>query len=195
MQPHLTTSFGTSFPLASKLYTLPDVEEHVSWHLCCIERCMDSSVAVREYTFGSSEPISVVAAVSERAATSLQRLVAHERCRLIALTTVAGLVRLIRCVRPSVILTETSLPDGTWRDVLDASEHLWPRPPVIITCENPDQRLWADVLSCGAYDILAQPFDQFEVAQVISSAAGIRKLPCARCQSSPTCAKSPKWVD
>jgi DNA-binding NarL/FixJ family response regulator len=192
--PRVSTCDGT-IPLIVIAAHIADVEEDVGWHLCCIERCMVSSVAVREYTFGSSDPISVVAAVSGRAATSLQRLVTHEHCRLIALTTVAGVVRLIRRVRPSVILTEASLPDGTWRDVLDATEHLWPRPLVIITCEKPDQRLWADVLSCGAYDVLAQPFDQFEVAQVINSAARLGKLPCARGQSAPTCAKSPKWVD
>jgi hypothetical protein len=30
--------------------------------------------------------------------------------------------------------------------------------------------LWAEVLNCGGYDVLAQPFDRTEVERVVTSA-------------------------
>jgi DNA-binding NtrC family response regulator len=114
--------------------------------------------------------ISILAAMPRPAAISLKRIVVRERWRLNTFETVAGVKAFIRRTRVPVMLTEATLPDGTWRDLLQATEDLRPRPLVIITCKSPDHRLWAEALSCGAYDVLAQPFDIREVNYVISSA-------------------------
>ena len=37
-----------------------------------------------------------------------------------------------------------------------------------------DEALWAELLNLGGYDVLAQPFDQSEVARVITSAGRTR---------------------
>jgi len=49
-------------------------------------------------------------------------------------------------------------------------------PALIVTSNAGDEALWAEVLNLGGYDVLAQPFDQNEVARVIAS-AGRRREP------------------
>jgi len=41
---------------------------------------------------------------------------------------------------------------------------------LIVTSNAGDEALWAEGLNLGGYDVLAQPFDQSEVARVMTSA-------------------------
>jgi DNA-binding response OmpR family regulator len=69
-----------------------------------------------------------------------------------------------------VILTERDLPPFSWKDVLNSVSHLINPPRLIVASENPDARLWGEVLNLGAYDVLSKPFDSRELFQVISAA-------------------------
>src|SRR5262249_22307746 len=70
----------------------------------------------------------------------------------------------------AVLISETDLSDGTWRDVLADLESL-PNPPrVIVTSDLADEGLWAEALNFGAYDVLAKPFRAPEILRIISSA-------------------------
>ncbi len=65
-----------------------------------------------------------------------------------------------------VVITERDLPDGCWTDVLDVVSAR-PKPPVlIVTSRLSDERLWAEVLNRGGYDVLAQPLCADEVKRV-----------------------------
>jgi DNA-binding response OmpR family regulator len=69
-----------------------------------------------------------------------------------------------------VILCETDLLPGTWRDLL---EHIprTPNPPaVIVSSRLADERLWAEALNLGAWDVLARPFIPSEVFHAVSAA-------------------------
>lgn len=70
-----------------------------------------------------------------------------------------------------VIITDCVLPDGnSWRDLLTEIQ-AQPLPPSLIVADrHADDRLWAEVLNLGAYDLVAKPFDANEVFRVISSA-------------------------
>jgi DNA-binding NtrC family response regulator len=69
----------------------------------------------------------------------------------------------------SVVICDTDLPDGDWKDVLQ--QVLQARSaPVLIVSRVADHSLWAEVLNLGGYDVLAQPFDREEVTRVIASA-------------------------
>jgi DNA-binding NtrC family response regulator len=114
--------------------------------------------------------ISLLAAIPQATSISLESIIVPQCWRLNAFETVDEVKTVIRRTRVPVILTEVTLPDGTWRDLLHATEDLRPRPILIVTCKSPDDRLWAEALSCGAYDVLAQPFDPCEVNHVIRSA-------------------------
>ena len=70
----------------------------------------------------------------------------------------------------AVILTEATLPDGSWHDVLHLRGHLALIAEVIVTEAFADSRFWAEALSLGAYDMLAQPFSTAEVQRIVSNA-------------------------
>lgn len=74
-----------------------------------------------------------------------------------------GLEHLSRYTTP-VVICESSLPDGDWKDFLDKA------PRLIVTARHADDALWAEVLNLGGYDVLAQPFDEGEVSRVVGSA-------------------------
>ena len=69
-----------------------------------------------------------------------------------------------------VILTEASLPDGGWMDVLHLVRECPREPEVIVTDPQADARFWAEALNLGAYDLLAQPFYEPEVRRILYNA-------------------------
>jgi len=69
-----------------------------------------------------------------------------------------------------VILTEASLPDGGWMDVLHMVRECPHEPEVIVTDPQADARFWAEALNLGAYDLLAQPFYEPEVRRILYNA-------------------------
>jgi DNA-binding response OmpR family regulator len=72
--------------------------------------------------------------------------------------------------RISVVICDTDLPDGDWKDVLQQVLQARSAPALIVTSRVADHSLWAEVLKLGGYDVLAQPFDGEEVTRVIASA-------------------------
>src|SRR5438477_13162242 len=62
--------------------------------------------------------------------------------------------------RPSLIVCESDLPDGCWRDFLRTASG--PGTPLIVTSRLADERLWAEVLKLGGHDVLAKPFEEPE---------------------------------
>ena len=70
---------------------------------------------------------------------------------------------------PDLILCAKDLPDGSWKDVFREAERQPRRLPVVVVSRNPDERLWAEVLNLGAYDMLIKPFDSSEVYRMIIS--------------------------
>jgi DNA-binding NtrC family response regulator len=70
----------------------------------------------------------------------------------------------------SVVICETDLPDGSWKDLLDYIERAKSSTVLVVTSQIADESLWAEVLNLGAYDVLAQPFDREEVTRVVKSA-------------------------
>ena len=71
---------------------------------------------------------------------------------------------------PDLILCEKDLPDGSWEDVFREAEGQRSHPPVVVVSRNADERLWAEVLNLGAYDMLLKPFDRTEVCCTVRRA-------------------------
>jgi DNA-binding NtrC family response regulator len=69
-----------------------------------------------------------------------------------------------------VILTEATLPDGKWLDVLHLVRESTQDTEVIVTDPAADAHFWAEALNLGAYDLLAQPFYEPEVRRILSNA-------------------------
>ena len=69
-----------------------------------------------------------------------------------------------------LLVADVELPDGTWQDLLQLLLES-KRPCEMILCSRSgDDRLWAEALQCGAYDLLVEPYEQQEVHRIIESA-------------------------
>ncbi len=77
---------------------------------------------------------------------------------------------MLRMTRIPIIVCERDLSSGIWTELLDASSELAAPPLVIVSSMLADNRLWAEALNLGAYDVLAKPFDSGEVCWVLESA-------------------------
>ncbi len=66
----------------------------------------------------------------------------------------------------AVAICDTDVPDGNWQALLaDLLTRANP-PKLIVSARLADERLWAEVLNLGGYDVLMQPFDRHEVLRV-----------------------------
>jgi DNA-binding response OmpR family regulator len=69
-----------------------------------------------------------------------------------------------------VVIAKTDVPNWSWRRVLNDLRSLAKPPQLIVTSLTADESLWAEVLNVGGYDVMAQPFERYEVERVIASA-------------------------
>jgi DNA-binding NtrC family response regulator len=103
-------------------------------------------------------------------AQSLTRIFGHTAWELSIERTITGALELMQHSPAPVVVCDTKLPDGTWKDVLKACAGLAHSPYLIVCSTNADDRLWAEALNLGAYDVLAKPFDAKEVFRIIGLA-------------------------
>jgi DNA-binding response OmpR family regulator len=86
--------------------------------------------------------------------------------------------------QPDVVLCEAALPDGNWKQLLEVLAGQRDPPYLIVTSRLADDRMWAEVLNLGGYDVLAKPFDPVEIYRVIGFACQRRQeLNRRRCRS------------
>ena len=71
---------------------------------------------------------------------------------------------------PSIVLCESNLPDGTWKDVLARMQALKNPPLLLVISRHADENLWGEVLNLGGYDVLLKPFERSEVTRVLGMA-------------------------
>ena len=75
----------------------------------------------------------------------------------------------IRLHAPNIVLCEAQVRgSGNWQELLEdaqAAESL-----VLVASRQADERLWAEVLNLGGFDLLALPFQSDELKRVLSSA-------------------------
>jgi FixJ family two-component response regulator len=87
---------------------------------------------------------------------------------------------------PPVILCEEILCDGTWKDLLLLTQEMPVPHNLIVTASNADDRLWAEVLNLGAYDVLQKPFRAQEVFRTIGLAWTDRRKGPSRMVAPPS---------
>ena len=70
-----------------------------------------------------------------------------------------------------VVICNYTLPDGDWKRILAALDRLPIRLSFVVSSRVADERLWAEVLNLGAFDLLlGGPFDREEVLRVVENA-------------------------
>ncbi len=67
----------------------------------------------------------------------------------------------------SVLVCATEMPGGDWKSLLDALAVLPDSPAVIVASGFAEERLWAEVLNMGGYDVLSLPFERSELLRAL----------------------------
>ncbi len=68
---------------------------------------------------------------------------------------------------PHLVFTDTTLPDGTWADVLALAAGARAPVSVIVVARLPDVRLYVEVIQRGAFDFISPPFVASELAHIL----------------------------
>lgn len=93
-----------------------------------------------------------------------------------AVSSVKEGIRRIQNDSPRLMICDDRLEDGDWRVILDATMKRGYPPHLIVTSRLADERLWAEALNLGCYDVLVKPYDTSEVIRVVSTAWWGRSL-------------------
>ncbi|HVA00630.1 MAG TPA: response regulator [Terriglobia bacterium] len=83
-----------------------------------------------------------------------------------------------------MVFTDTTLPDGTWEDVLRLAQQSHDYLPVIVVSRVVDIDLYLEALESGAFDLVAPPFLSYDLANVTGSAM-YKKLVSRELQPTP----------
>jgi DNA-binding response OmpR family regulator len=69
-----------------------------------------------------------------------------------------------------VVITSSEFTEWDWKKLLNNLLRR-PKPPqLIVTSPTADEHLWSEVLNCGGYDVLPEPFRRDEVERVVAAA-------------------------
>jgi DNA-binding NtrC family response regulator len=101
---------------------------------------------------------------------SLQHIFNHSKWKLTKTHSLASALAILHAQTTPVVLCETDLLPGTWRDLLEQIARAPNAPAVIVSSRLADDRLWAEALNLGAWDVLARPFVESEVFRAVSAA-------------------------
>ena len=97
-----------------------------------------------------------------------------------------GVRRLSEGKSYDLIVADAELPDGSWRNLMLFVQNAGRVCEMVICSRHGDQQLWAEVIQCGAYDLLTEPLERQEVSRILRSAlesgymrrfAGAKALP------------------
>jgi len=92
-----------------------------------------------------------------------------------------------------VVLCQPNMPDGNWNTLMGRMRELADPPAVVVVSRLADERLWAEVLSLGGYDVLMTPFDRAEVLRVLFLAWMASKREPERARASVKAASGAIW--
>jgi DNA-binding NtrC family response regulator len=94
----------------------------------------------------------------------------NSKWKLTTSHTAESALETVRCDPIPILLCGCDHEPNIWKEMLDALTPLANPPLLIVTSRTADERLWAEALNLGAYDVLAKPYDQAEVIRVVSLA-------------------------
>src|SRR5437867_2549349 len=66
-------------------------------------------------------------------------------------------------------LVDERLPDGSWRDLLQLLATRTGNCEMVVCATRGDERLWAEVIQCGAFDLVPDPIEKQEVLRIVES--------------------------
>lgn len=97
----------------------------------------------------------------------LSRILDHSAWLFESAPSIRDAQRTLIANQAHVVVCDKRLPDGDWKDLLELACSLPNPPQVIVASKDADDRLWAEVLKRGAWDVLVKPFHPQEVYQSV----------------------------
>lgn len=73
----------------------------------------------------------------------------------------------IRLHAPTIVVCEVR-ENGNWQQLLEEAQAA--QCLMLVVSRHADERLWAEVLNLGGFDVLSLPFERDELSRVLSSA-------------------------
>jgi DNA-binding response OmpR family regulator len=101
---------------------------------------------------------------------SLQRLFSQTSWRLYQARNYREAIASLEKNQVSVIISECNIPPYNWRVLLDHLAHEVHPPRLVVATWLADDRLWAEVLDLGGFDVLQKPFQARELFRVVGLA-------------------------
>jgi len=94
---------------------------------------------------------------------ALRNILAAPQWKIREAATYDEAVGILNDRRIAVTICDTEIEDGGWQALLVNLQSRAHPPNLIVSSRLADERLWAEVLNLGGYDVLSQPFDCGEV--------------------------------
>lgn len=116
------------------------------------------------------ETVTVIAVTTPADLRRLEKILAHTRWSLEAASCLSDVLTRVQQHSSAVIISDATLSDGSWKDLLAHTLMQPAPPPVIVAAHHADDRLWMEVLNSGGYNVVGKPFQDQEVFRVISMA-------------------------
>jgi DNA-binding NtrC family response regulator len=120
---------------------------------------------------GSETLIRVVLSVSpnDEDCVSLERILKSDWI-VTASAKPASALSVLREIPIPILIWDCDPTPGTWHETLDRISLLPDPPLLILTSRLADERLWAEGINLGAWDVLAKPFQTEEAIRIVDSA-------------------------
>ena len=101
---------------------------------------------------------------------SLRDILRTSSLNLKSHTGVESALRYLTENRIPLVFCASDFRTGPWQEMLERISALPDPPYLIVTSRLADDRLWAEALNLGAWDVLSKPFDHGEVKRIVNSA-------------------------
>lgn len=115
-------------------------------------------------------PLVAIAVVSDEDRSRLTELLRSLHVDVIALEGLGALRRSLLRNEVDLVITDVTLPDGNWVDVLRLTVETSRSPGILVHSNVINDRLWSEVLWRGAYDMLIAPYSSKDGCEIIESA-------------------------
>jgi DNA-binding NtrC family response regulator len=112
----------------------------------------------------------VVLAPSAADVESLSKLLAAASWQVHHATTLVEARELMRATEARVLVVETSFPGGSWIDALELLTKEDRQAVLVVSATHADDRLWAEAINYGAYDLIPKPYYGPEILRILRSA-------------------------
>ena len=91
----------------------------------------------------------------------------------LSVSSCADAVLLLEQTHPHLVFTDTQLPDGTWRDLVNLADRAAAPTCVILVGPSKDPEMLQAALNHGAFSFICPPFDADAISQILNQALAL----------------------